>query len=468
MFLECVFILIAKHLPKGPWHFLSKQPMLVLVLPVSSTARNKVVCTLLPGLSTCAWMCVATIILESRSAKCASGPLQRQHAREPIAKRIVRSANPEHGMDGIPEDPEALPKADSSPDSVLGADGKALGSAIADFVAGANPYNLGAVPAAKPQQTQVANPSANMRQQANAVDGESDEAELMSSAPSKTRAAAVPADLTKRGNTDATSANSASPTQAKATATSAQAKNTTPAADTKATATSAQAKNTTPAADTKATATSAQAKNTTPAADTKAGGGDAAAPPLSKAAPKPLSPSGRLQNLAGGQNVAGRPEYRPRSALSLARRRMIGTYFPFDWQKGIRRQAEDIPEQQFNYLLSTLVIVTGAFIGGSGAYALWPLARTAVIFIFQADAVEARVLQVHPPEPLAPLCCRCVLVPSADSQACACLYAPLFSPAGRDGSGSVQDDRDSDCRVGAHVRDTVPRRHLAGYCHPAG
>ena len=93
------------------------------------------------------------------------------------------------------------------------------------------------------------------------------------------------------------------------------------------------------------------------------------------------------------------PAYRPRSALSLARRRMITKYLPFSWQRQLRRRAEDIPEQQFNYLLSTLVIVGTAAASGCAAYFLWPYARTVINFIFSADAVEARVLQVQPPPP---------------------------------------------------------------------
>ena len=107
------------------------------------------------------------------------------------------------------------------------------------------------------------------------------------------------------------------------------------------------------------------------------------------------SPVRRLANLTGMLRPAGRPEYRPRSAMSLARRRMIATYLPFDWQQGIRKRAEDIPEQQFNYLLSTLSIAFSAILGGGAAYTLWPALRSTVIWIFAADAVEARVLQVH-------------------------------------------------------------------------
>lgn len=88
------------------------------------------------------------------------------------------------------------------------------------------------------------------------------------------------------------------------------------------------------------------------------------------------------------------PAYRPRSALSLARRRMIGKYLPFSWQRQLRRRAENIPEQQFTYLLSTIVIVGTAAASGAAAYTLWPYARTVINFIFSADAVEARVLQV--------------------------------------------------------------------------
>ena len=74
---------------------------------------------------------------------------------------------------------------------------------------------------------------------------------------------------------------------------------------------------------------------------------------------------------------------------------MIATYLPFEWQKEIRKKAEDIPEQQFNYLLSTLAIATSAITGGTVAYTLWPYLRGTVIWLFSADAVEARVLQVN-------------------------------------------------------------------------
>jgi hypothetical protein len=65
--------------------------------------------------------------------------------------------------------------------------------------------------------------------------------------------------------------------------------------------------------------------------------------------------------------------------------------------QSLRRKAEDIPEQQFNYLLSTVVIAGTAFASGASAYLLWPYARELVNFIFSADAIEARVLQVRLP-----------------------------------------------------------------------
>lgn len=65
--------------------------------------------------------------------------------------------------------------------------------------------------------------------------------------------------------------------------------------------------------------------------------------------------------------------------------------------QSLRRKAEDIPEQQFNYLLSTAVISGTAFASGAAAWLLWPIAREVVNFIFSADALEARVLQVCRP-----------------------------------------------------------------------
>eukprot|EP00892_Ulva_mutabilis_P004604 jgi/Ulvmu1/2515/UM138_0019.1 len=104
------------------------------------------------------------------------------------------------------------------------------------------------------------------------------------------------------------------------------------------------------------------------------------------------SATARYRSLASSSGK-DRPAYRPRSALSLARRRMIAKYLPFSWQRQLRRRAEGIPEQQFNYLLSTLVIIGTAAAAGCAAYALWPYARTVINYIFSADAVEARVLQ---------------------------------------------------------------------------
>lgn len=86
-------------------------------------------------------------------------------------------------------------------------------------------------------------------------------------------------------------------------------------------------------------------------------------------------------------------EYRPRSALSLARRRMINKYLPYEWQASLRRYAESIPEQSFNYLLSSLVLIATAVASGLVAYAAFPVLRSVIIYIFQADPPEARVLQ---------------------------------------------------------------------------
>ena len=144
---------------------------------------------------------------------------------------------------------------------------------------------------------------------------------------------------------------------------------------------------------------------------------------------KPTSPARRLMNLAGGSRPAGRPEYRPRSALSLARRRMIATYLPFEWQKEIRKKAEDIPEQQFNYLLSTLAIASSAIIGGTVAYTLWPVLRSTVIWLFSADAVEARVLQVRDARPSTPPSVRWVAMFASCGSSCITLHNPLASGA---------------------------------------
>lgn len=72
--------------------------------------------------------------------------------------------------------------------------------------------------------------------------------------------------------------------------------------------------------------------------------------------------------------------------------------------QSLRRKAEAIPEQQFNYLLSTVVIAGTAFASGAAAWLAWPVAREVVNFIFSADAVEARVLQVRPRHPRAAAC----------------------------------------------------------------
>lgn len=233
---------------------------------------------------------------------------------------------------------------------------EALESAVADFT-DSNIYTLGAVP--NPQ------PSSPLRDSA-AVDGESAEAEaLLNASRSKGKASTSDAQIGKNGT----------------------------AAPTNKPASSVHFKNL--VANTTPVAASSGDNGSRPAA-TKAG---VKAPPLpdkagTDRAADVVSPSRRLLNLAGGALPTGRPEYRAKSPMSLARRRMISTYLPFKWQQELRKRAEDIPEHQFNYLLSTLVIITSALIGGMTAYAVWPFARDLVIHIFSADAVEARVLQV--------------------------------------------------------------------------
>jgi hypothetical protein len=234
------------------------------------------------------------------------------------------------------------------------ADGEALESAIADFAANANPFTLGAVPSKPRQSTRLASgPTIDIDDGQSAVpDSPSSSDDISDSAEEQAAAAEMEAKDAYQ-----------------------------------------TIELTTPAGE-PSRVVRAKAREPTPGqndgrdssrASTKAG----------ESNDKPTSPARRLMNLAGGARPAGRPEYRPRSALSLARRRMIATYLPFEWQKGIRRQAEDIPEQQFNYLLSTLAIATSAFLGGTIAYWAWPVARSTVIWLFNADSVEARVLQAR-------------------------------------------------------------------------
>jgi hypothetical protein len=298
----------------------------------------------------------------AQQLECAGRPLVRS--------RWIRCAaseqNAPNGSDNGPSSSQSMNSTDAqskNPSTAKRArdindgDTEALETAVSDF-ADSNIFNLGAVPS--PQ------PSSPLRDAA-AVDGESDEAEALLNAArnkgktstSSTQSGKPPADETSKKKSSQRSERSKS-----------LAAHTKPGPE-----------SSTSEREARPSATKAGQKP-----PDKAGTGERAA--------DVISPSLRLLNLAGDSRPSGRPEYRPRSPMSLARRRMISTYLPFRWQQELRKRAEEIPEQQFNYLLSTLVIVTSALIGGMTAYAAWPFARDVVIRIFSADAVEARVLQV--------------------------------------------------------------------------
>ena len=108
------------------------------------------------------------------------------------------------------------------------------------------------------------------------------------------------------------------------------------------------------------------------------------------------SPAARLMKLArGSKSDEERPKYRPRTAQSLARRRMLSKMLPYDWQKGARNAAEAIPEQYFTYILSTLSIAASSLIGGTLAYFGEPWLKELIIKLFSAATPEARVMQVR-------------------------------------------------------------------------
>lgn len=257
------------------------------------------------------------------------------------------------------------------------ADGEALESAVADFAADSNPFTLGAVPSSKKSKL-----SAGPTSPTNGIEATSGEG--------KEPVANVKADKQALRSSDALET----------------VELTTPAGQPSKTV-QARERPPPPAA---ASAVSSPAEPARSRAGEKSSGDEAS---------RATSPARRLMNLAGGSRPAGRPEYRPRSALSLARRRMIATYLPFEWQKEIRKKAEDIPEQQFNYLLSTLAIATSAITGGTVAYQLWPALRGTVIWLFSADAVEARVLQV-----------RAIVLPATanQKQTALCVLCSLHHP----------------------------------------
>ena len=312
-------------------------------------------------------------VCSQRATGNADRPLRARRAVWSRAEQPNASSKPHAKPAAATHDASTAGSGSSSSESDSGsaseasriADGEALENAVAELAA--SPFGLGAVPSQPLGNTGKPRPT-SARADATTVDGESDEAEAL-----------LGASAFRRGAKESASAGASNATTPVPTS---------PTTDKK------------PAAAVAAAAARAVGEEPPkpPAKAPPPGAPKDAASERQAGTPSPSqrsTPSRRLLNLSGGSRPAGRPEYRPSSALSLARRRMIATYLPFKWQQEIRKRAEDIPEQQFNYLLSTLVIVSSALVGGLTAYAIWPFARSAVIFIFSADAVEARVLQAR-------------------------------------------------------------------------
>jgi hypothetical protein len=117
----------------------------------------------------------------------------------------------------------------------------------------------------------------------------------------------------------------------------------------------------------------------------------------------------RFMSLASGghhKDKKGRPKYKPMTAKSLSRRRLLGDLLPYEWAKDVRHMAQQIPEQYFEYIASTLAIASSAVIGGGLAYAGWPWLRAIIIHAFSADSPEARVMQARPAHCCCALRCR--------------------------------------------------------------
>ena len=110
--------------------------------------------------------------------------------------------------------------------------------------------------------------------------------------------------------------------------------------------------------------------------------------------PHKRSASARVMQLAGNDSK-GDARYRPRSAKSRTRRRVLHKLLPFKWQRGVRNLAESIPEDSFSVIWSTLSISAAALIGGTLAYFAEPWLKHEIIQLFHAAAPDARSSQVR-------------------------------------------------------------------------
>lgn len=87
--------------------------------------------------------------------------------------------------------------------------------------------------------------------------------------------------------------------------------------------------------------------------------------------------------------------YRPSSALSLARKRWLKQYLPSEhgWQGQVRTMAERMPESNFQFVISGLILVGTSLAAGVAAWVAWPICHDVVLNFFHANAIEARVRQ---------------------------------------------------------------------------